>query len=63
MRLRYRRIDKSRARFRSRRLILAIGGIATNDGGVGAAWVLGVSFRDASGRELGSVATPPPKRG
>jgi len=35
------------------RLILAIGGSATNDGGVGAAQALGVSFRDALGGEIG----------
>lgn len=49
--------------FGCKRLILAIGGSATNDGGVGAARELGGSFRDASGRELGFVASTPPKRG
>ncbi len=36
-----------------RRLVLGIGGSATNDGGVGLAQALGWSFRDAEGRELG----------
>ena len=35
-----------------RRLILAIGGSATNDGGAGMMEALGVVFRDASGRPL-----------
>ncbi|MCX6375779.1 MAG: glycerate kinase, partial [Armatimonadetes bacterium] len=36
-----------------RKLILGIGGSATNDGGVGAIQALGGSFKDASGREVG----------
>lgn len=36
-----------------RRVYIGIGGSATNDGGVGMAQALGVSFRDASGTELG----------
>ncbi len=39
--------------FGCKRLILGLGGSATNDGGVGAAQALGASFRDASGREVG----------
>lgn len=35
-----------------RRLIIGIGGSATNDGGAGMAQALGVSFRDRHGREL-----------
>ncbi|ACL71040.1 glycerate kinase [Halothermothrix orenii] len=35
-------------------LIIGIGGSATNDGGMGMAQALGVSFRDSRGRELGS---------
>ena len=35
------------------RIILAVGGSATNDGGVGMAQALGARFTDASGRELG----------
>lgn len=35
-----------------RRFIIGIGGSATNDGGAGMAHALGVSLRDASGREL-----------
>jgi glycerate 2-kinase len=36
-----------------RKVILGIGGSATNDGGVGAIQALGGSFRDADGREVG----------
>ena len=36
-----------------RKLILGIGGSATNDGGVGAIQALGGSFRDAAGSEVG----------
>ena len=36
-----------------RKLILGIGGSATNDGGMGAIQALGGSFKDASGREVG----------
>ena len=36
-----------------RKLILGIGGSATNDGGMGAIQSLGGSFKDASGREVG----------
>lgn len=36
-----------------RRIYIGIGGSATNDGGIGMAQALGVSFRDAAGRELG----------
>lgn len=36
-----------------RKLILGIGGSATNDGGVGAMQALGVRFMDASGAEVG----------
>lgn len=36
-----------------RRLLIGIGGSATNDGGAGMAQALGVSLKDASGRELG----------
>lgn len=35
-----------------RRVIIGLGGSATNDGGVGLAQALGVSFRDAEGKEL-----------
>lgn len=35
-----------------KRILIALGGSATNDGGVGLAQALGVSFRDAQGREL-----------
>ncbi len=35
-----------------RRFVIGIGGSATNDGGAGLARALGVSFRDAAGREL-----------
>jgi glycerate kinase len=35
-----------------RELLIGIGGSATNDGGMGMAQALGVSFRDAQGREL-----------
>jgi glycerate kinase len=35
------------------RLMLGIGGSATNDGGLGMAQALGASFQDAAGRELG----------
>lgn len=35
-----------------RRILLGIGGSATNDGGAGMAQALGVSLRDAQGREL-----------
>ena len=38
---------------RHRRLILGIGGSATNDGGVGAIQALGGSFKDDNGREIG----------
>lgn len=37
-----------------RRLIIGIGGSATNDGGMGMAQALGVRFLDEEGRELGS---------
>lgn len=37
-----------------RRIIIGIGGSATNDGGVGMAQALGVSFTDGEGRELGN---------
>ena len=37
-----------------RRLVLGLGGSATNDGGVGLAQALGWSFLDAQGRELGA---------
>lgn len=36
-----------------RRIYIGIGGSATNDGGIGMAQALGVSFRDADGAELG----------
>ncbi len=36
-----------------RKLILGIGGSATNDGGIGAAQALGVSFKDSRGVEVG----------
>lgn len=36
-----------------RRMIIGIGGSATNDGGVGMAQALGASFRDERGEELG----------
>ena len=36
-----------------RELLIGIGGSATNDGGMGMAQALGVSFRDSAGRELG----------
>ena len=36
-----------------RKLILGIGGSATNDGGIGAIQALGGSFKDADGREVG----------
>lgn len=36
-----------------RKLIIGIGGSATNDGGAGMAQALGVSFKDKQGRELG----------
>jgi glycerate kinase len=35
------------------KIIMGIGGSATNDGGVGMAQALGISFRDGSGKELG----------
>ncbi|MDR3354867.1 MAG: glycerate kinase [Synergistaceae bacterium] len=35
------------------KIVLGIGGSATNDGGAGMAQALGVSFRDENGRELG----------
>lgn len=41
-----------------RRLIVGIGGSATNDGGVGMAQALGASFRDANGAELGPGGLP-----
>ena len=55
----------------ARRVILGLGGSATNDGGCGAAMALGVRFYDATGaaidvkltkdpREATVVATPPP---
>ena len=37
-----------------REVLIGIGGSATNDGGMGMAQALGVSFRDAAGRELGA---------
>lgn len=37
----------------SRKLIIGIGGSATNDGGVGMAQALGVRFLDAEGKEIG----------
>ncbi|MCF7952837.1 MAG: glycerate kinase [Spirochaetales bacterium] len=36
-----------------RKILIGIGGSATNDGGVGMAQALGVSFRDGSGNEIG----------
>lgn len=36
-----------------RKIVLGIGGTATNDGGIGAAQALGVSFKDKDGKELG----------
>ncbi len=36
-----------------RKIIVGIGGSATNDGGIGCAQALGVSFTDAEGREVG----------
>ena len=36
-----------------RRIIIGIGGSATNDGGIGAVQALGVAFQDASGKEVG----------
>lgn len=36
-----------------RKLVIGLGGSATNDGGIGLAQALGVSFLDANGRELG----------
>ncbi len=36
-----------------RKLILGIGGSATNDGGIGAVQALGVSFKDSNGLEVG----------
>ncbi|MCF7945181.1 MAG: glycerate kinase [Spirochaetia bacterium] len=36
-----------------RKILIGIGGSATNDGGVGMAQALGVSFRDSSGNEIG----------
>ena len=35
-----------------KRIIIGLGGSATNDGGVGFAQALGISFKDSSGREL-----------
>ena len=35
-----------------RRIIVGMGGSATNDGGVGMAWALGARFRDTKGRAL-----------
>ena len=35
-----------------RRIIVGMGGSATNDGGVGMAWALGARFNDAKGRSL-----------
>jgi len=37
----------------ARKILLAIGGSATNDGGAGLSQALGLSFRDALGREAG----------
>jgi glycerate kinase len=36
-----------------RSIMLAVGGSATNDGGTGLAQALGISFKDAAGREIG----------
>ncbi len=36
-----------------RKIVIGIGGSATNDGGMGMAQALGVSFKDAGGKELG----------
>lgn len=36
-----------------RKILVGIGGSATNDGGVGMAQALGVSFRDRNGKEIG----------
>ena len=36
-----------------RSIVIGVGGSATNDGGLGMAQALGVSFKDAEGRELG----------
>lgn len=41
------------ARAGCRRLILGIGGSATNDGGVGMAQALGIKFLDENGKEIG----------
>lgn len=41
------------ARAGARRIVLGLGGVATNDGGAGMAQALGVRLLDASGRELG----------
>lgn len=37
----------------AKKILLAIGGSATNDGGTGLAQALGISYRDDSGREIG----------
>ena len=42
------------ARERPRRIVVCLGGSATNDGGAGMAQALGVRLLDAEGRELGS---------
>jgi len=39
-------------------IVIGLGGSATNDGGVGMAQALGVSFKDAAGRELGYGGGP-----
>jgi len=39
-----------------RRIVLALGGSATNDGGAGALAALGINFRDAQGDEVGGDA-------
>jgi glycerate kinase len=36
-----------------KRIVIGIGGSATNDGGIGMAQALGASFKDSEGRELG----------
>lgn len=36
-----------------KKIILGVGGSATNDGGMGMAQALGISFKDADGKELG----------
>ncbi len=37
----------------AKRIIIGLGGSATNDGGVGMAQALGISFRDKDGKEIG----------